>query len=503
MSNKVEVTPDVQEALRRVTCKEDKADCFALFGYEDKNTIKFLLEQDGGLEEAKAIGGFPPNEERYCLLRINHKVEMARTTKFALVNWYPTGLPPMRKSILSTHKGQVKDILRPWHVTLDATDPSDLNHSEIMDKIGFSSGTKVHQTEKAVYSAPKELSSSGGLRATQAAPTIGAPKSITENVGLGWLDQGAWEAAIAAVKSDSDPTNWLLIGYENPKTLKILGTGSGGVDEMASRLDDTQIYYGYFRVVEQVDKSVTAKFGTLKLMTNNVSPLLRGKVATHAGFIQSLLQPSQVSFDLLDKADISEEIVMAKLGAYTGTRTNVTEKKTDMFGTGRAVGQPSSYGKAGSNVGAGASTSAASSTLSFTDESAFREAVAAVRDDSNPASWMCAEWASKNTLALLGSGEGSLDDLLASVNDSNACFALLRVSDVYDGHTTIKFVYLQFKPNSLSPLTRGAIGTMTGAIDKLFQPYHVSLELENKGEVSLELVMKKVQAASGSAIHHN
>jgi len=63
---------------------------------------------------------------------------------------------------------------------------------------------------------------------------------------------------------------------------------------MASHLDDTQIYYGYFRVVEQVDKSVTAKFGTLKLMTNNVSPLLRGKVATHAGFIQSLLQPSQV-----------------------------------------------------------------------------------------------------------------------------------------------------------------------------------------------------------------
>jgi len=148
MSNKVEATPDVQEALKRVTCKEDKADCFAIFGYEDKNTIKFLFEQDGGLEEAKAIGGFPPNEERYCLLRINHRVEMARTTKFALVNWYPTALPPMRKSILSTHKGQVKDILRPWHVTLDGTDPSDLNHSEIMDKIGFSSGTKVQLNQK-------------------------------------------------------------------------------------------------------------------------------------------------------------------------------------------------------------------------------------------------------------------------------------------------------------------------------------------------------------------
>jgi len=504
MSNKVELAADgsVQEALKRVTTKDEKADCFALFGYEDKNTLKFLLEQDGGLQEAKDIGGFPPNEERYCLLRISHKIDISRTTKFALVNWYPTGLPPMRKSILSTHKGQVKDILRPWHVTLDATDPSDLNPAEIMDKIGFSSGTKVHQTEKAVYSAPKELSSSGGLRATQAAPTLGAPKSITENVGLTWVDQAAWEAAIAAVKSDSDPTNWLLIGYENPKTLKVLGTGSGGVDEMASKLDDTQIYYGYFRVVEQVDKSVTAKFGTLKLMTNNVSPLLRGKVATHAGFIQSLLQPSQVSFDLLDKADFSEEVVMAKLGAYTGTRTNVTEKKTDMFGSGRAVGQPSSYGKAGSNVGAGA-VAAAPTTLSFTDESAFRAAIAAVRDDANPATWVVSEWAAKNTIGLLGSGEGGIDQLLEAVNDNNACFALLRVSDVYDGHTTVKFVYLQFKPNSLSPLTRGAIGTMTGAIEKLFHPYHVALEFENKGEVSHDLVMKKVQAASGSAIHHN
>lgn len=502
MSHKVELSADggVQEALKRVTCKEEKGDCFALFGYEDKNTLKFLLEQDGGLQEAIDIGGFPSNEERYCLLRINHKVDISRTTKFALVTWYPTGLPPMRKSILSTHKGQVKDILRPWHVTLDATDMSDLNPAEIMDKVGFSSGTKVHQTEKAVYSAPKELSSSGGLRATQAVPTLGAPKSITENVGLAWLDQAAWESAFAAVKSDTDDTNWLLIGYENPKTLKILGSGSGGVDEMASHLDDTQIFYGYFRVVEQVDKSVTAKFGTLKLMTNNVSPLLRGKVATHSGFIQSLLQPSQVSFDLLDKADFSAEIVMAKLGAYTGTRTNVTEKKTDMLGSGRAVGQPSSYGKAGSNV---ASNAAAASTLSFTDETAFRAAISAVREDSNPSTWMVSEWAAKNTLGLLGCGEGALDQLLEVVNDNNACFALLRVSDVYDGHTTVKFVYLQFKPNSLSPLTRGAIGTMTGAIEKLFHPYHVALELENRGEISQDLVMKKVQAASGSAIHHN
>jgi len=274
---------------------------------------------------------------------------------------------------------------------------------------------------------------------------------------------------------------------------------------MASKLDETQIYYGYFRVVEQVDKSVTAKFGTLKLMTNNVTPLLRGKVATHAGFIQSLLQPSQVSFDLLDKADISEEIVMAKLGAYTGTRTNVTEKKTDMLGSGRVVGQPASYGKAGSNVGGGATsvTSSAPTTLSFTDEAAFRAAIASVRVDANSTTWVVAEWAAKNTIGLLGSGEGGIDQLLEAVNDNNACFALLRGSDVYDGHTTVKFVYLQFKPNSLSPLTRGAIGTMTGAIDKLFHPYHVALQLENRGEVSHDLIMKKVQAASGSAIHHN
>lgn len=316
----------VQEALKRVTCKEDKEECYAIFGYENPTTLKFICEEVGDLDAAKANGSFPPNEERYCLLRANHQVEMARTVKFALVTWYPNGIATKRKSILSTHKGQVKDLLRPWHVTLDAQDMSDLDSSELLDKIGFSSGTKKHETQKAVYTAPKELSSGGGLRSVAKAPVIGGNKSIMENADLKFVDTAAAEDAFANVKSDKSPINWLLITYDNPKTLRIFGSGTGGVAEMCSMLDDAQVFYGYFKVEERVDKSVTTKFGTLKLMTNNVAPLLRAKIATHAGFFQTLLQPSQVSFDLLDKSDISEEIVMAKLGAYTGTRTNVTEK---------------------------------------------------------------------------------------------------------------------------------------------------------------------------------
>lgn len=330
MSDKVLVQPSVEEALLEFKDNDvSKGNSYFIFGYEEgsKNKMIFLRSQEGGLNDAIQAGEFPEREERYCLLRIQHQVEMAKTMKFALVTWYPEGLKPMRKALLSTHKGQVKDILKPWHVTLEATEPRELDEDEILDKIGVSSGTKIHETTKALYTAPKEMSSGGGLRSVQKQKTVGGGSGMQKGgADLSWVDEDEAESAFKAVKSDADTTDWLLLGYESAKKIKVLGTGSGGVSELASKLDDSQIYYGYFRVTEVYDKSVTVKFGQIKLMTNKVAPVMRAKCSTHQGFLQQYLSPSQVSFDLIDQADFSEEIVMAKLGATTGTRTNVTNK---------------------------------------------------------------------------------------------------------------------------------------------------------------------------------
>ncbi len=51
--------------------------------------------------------------------------------------------------IRSSFAGQAEALFQPYHVFLKASSVDQLADSDIQDKIGFSSGTKLHQTDKA------------------------------------------------------------------------------------------------------------------------------------------------------------------------------------------------------------------------------------------------------------------------------------------------------------------------------------------------------------------
>jgi len=71
--------------------------------------VTSLIIIKGTLETAKNEGpqNFPKNKCRYALFKSSHKVELANTVKFAFVDWTPTTISPLRKGLLSIHKGQV------------------------------------------------------------------------------------------------------------------------------------------------------------------------------------------------------------------------------------------------------------------------------------------------------------------------------------------------------------------------------------------------------------
>jgi len=343
MANKVVFPGDgsVQTALKKINNEVEGAH-FLVIGYSDKVTLCVVAEGPGGLDAARAH--LPLDTERYILLRIDHKVEMARTVKFAFITWFPPKLKIMRKALLSTHKGQVKDLLQPHHVTLDCNDETDLDESVIMDKIGFSSGTKLHETKKEAYTAPTNISSDGGLKAMGrdrawskgssgsdqpvacVRTIVKTPTAAKKSIDVQWVDADEANNAIKAVKLDSEPTDWMLCGYQDVKTLKLIGSGSGGVAEMISHLDDEQVFYSFFRVTETYDKTVAVKFVFMKLMCNKVSPVKRAKMSVHAGFLKDYFSPVHVDFDITSRDEISPEIVSQKIGTYTGTYSKVTNK---------------------------------------------------------------------------------------------------------------------------------------------------------------------------------
>lgn len=57
-------------------------------------------------------------------------------------------------------------------------------------------------------------------------------------------------AAYNAVRSNTDPTNWLLISYAGAvgDKLQLAKTGSGGLEELKEELDDSQAQYAYLRL---------------------------------------------------------------------------------------------------------------------------------------------------------------------------------------------------------------------------------------------------------------
>lgn len=69
---------------------------------------------------------------------------------------------------------------------------------------------------------------------------------------MGGANDQEIRAAIADVRTDATPTNWVLITYESPNSnnLVLLGKGSGGADELIDNLKDDIVAYGLVKSVE-------------------------------------------------------------------------------------------------------------------------------------------------------------------------------------------------------------------------------------------------------------
>lgn len=489
----------VQASLKNFREGGDGDNAWIVYGYEGKKKLVLVASGEGGASSAKEH--FNPGQCRYALIRKEWKIELANTVKFAFISWTPSDLKPMRKAMLSVHRGAILEIMGSTHVQLQAEDLSEVNDETINDKFGFSSGTKVHVTVTERKEEVKHkrgsitrgtsgyITSSPDTKTRSTGSPHSSPASSTRSVKkLKMKDGDAILDAINAVKADSSPINWMLAVYENIKTLKLLEQGEGGVDEMLSHLDTSQVFYGYFRVTEQYDKSVTVKFGYLKCMTQSVSPIKRAKVSTHRGFITSLFTPSHVEFDIGDPTEIDEKTIMQKFGKASGTHSNVTDKKESLLARKMRVNK-----KVEHHVAVGSDRK-----MKFSNEEKFMDAISEVRNDSADTDWMLASYVKKNTIGLIGSGNGGLSELQGSFEAKNVNFGLLRVVETVDSSETVKFVFIKWQPTGISPMLKAEISTKKGAIDQLFLPWHVDFFIESAEEISDELVKEKVSAAAGT-----
>jgi len=495
----------VQEALGRLRVRDGSVDpLWLVIGYSNQNTLAVVAEGKGGLSEAAEH--CPPNECRYIMLRKAHQVELATTIKFAFIDYTPDAMSPMRKALLTTHKGQAGDIFAPNHVQLKASVVSELDDDVILDKIGFSSGTKIHMTTK--QSSGLLDSDSRRMTARHAAPhkevkASDAPvnRQVLKSRRLAFSNEEDFTTAMAALRSDADSTNWLLVDYESTNILRFVGSGSGGVSELSSNMpaDAKTCFYAMFRVDHKIDNSITVKFGFVKKLSPGMSPKIKAQISTHRGFVVSKFEPFHLDFDLDASDPFTEEMVTRRVEEVSLTRNNVVDSKNP---NGVPEGYRGNIVRGGEIKRAGKRqdhVNTKSRGLKFTNQAEFKAALADVRSDRSETTWMLCGYPSKSTLTFLASGAGEVDELCAQVAPRQAFFGLVRVTDQIDNSTTVKFVFIKIQPDNMSPTMKGSLTLIKGALDDLFAPFHVDFTVNGPSELTHSILMDKVGRASGTA----
>jgi len=352
--DKVKLPDDgsIQKAL--ATCRSDEKgpNAYVVLGYSNPTTLTVIASGEGGLTEASVH--LPSDDSRYVLLRKDHKVEMAKTVKFAFIDWTPTGLKPLRKALISTHKGQVQQMMKPFHVDYAASDQSDLDERIILGKIGMASGTSSQvtdkkATEKKVTAAPKPVNfnsptSADGpsspkqpvrnftpMRSTQPRQSVTDDKKSDAMRAAGtttiqFVDADAFKNALKTVRNDKEPTDWILANYPKKDTIGLIGSGSGGLNELLTKVEDDSVNFGLIRVTEQIDKSKTTKFVYLKWQPESVKPMKKAEIGTRQGAISALFQPYHVDTVISKKDEISQEQMMDMVSSASGSKSHVISR---------------------------------------------------------------------------------------------------------------------------------------------------------------------------------
>ncbi|XP_063849577.1 drebrin-like protein isoform X2 [Scylla paramamosain] len=127
------------------------------------------------------------------------------------------------------------------------------------------------------------------------------------------------------VVSDKKPEDWALFGYEGQtNTLKVVGTGEDGLEELADDLNSSKIMYA---VVKVIDPNTTRHKIVLINWQGEGAPTVRkGTCARHLQDVRRLLQGIHVTVNARVEEEVEPEVVMAAVLKASASSYNFSER---------------------------------------------------------------------------------------------------------------------------------------------------------------------------------
>jgi hypothetical protein len=275
------------------------------FGYVvgNKNDVSLLGQGVGGVSELEKL--FDDKDVVYSILGVVTPGEGEYSlTKFIFITWVGPQVKPLQKARSSQHRVSLYNFCNKY-VSLTGE---------------VSAQTKDDHTEKKLLE--KLLSTRQDVEEKAAKSPQPQARKAKEQSKFEISNEEEAAKSIKNVRDDSSPNDWLVFGYaEGAKdALSVLGTGTGGLEEMRKFFKDSEIVFGLLSVVieekEAGEDYKTKKFTFISWVGPDSKPLVKAKSSQVRLALMNYLKKSvSISAELqaVGHADISQEIVLQKL----------------------------------------------------------------------------------------------------------------------------------------------------------------------------------------------
>lgn len=302
--------PDMEAALQRVRKGEDDWVVLAYVKGSSDTLVKLAAGSGGASVAAEHL---TPDMYAYALIRLIDMYDGLPTTRFCLVIWVGDNLSGILKARIAATRATAYSFIGHYNVDITASEKAEIADDVVAAKISSASGS----ASKVVSRMQAEKMQEAGSLASSAKPKANefVPK---DRPPFNYVDEAGIRSALADVRSDASSTDWALLGYQGAD-VALVAKGSGGRAELAENLKPTEIMYALLRVYDTIDATTQARFVFVDFLGENVSPLKRGKITTHKGRIEKLIE-AHTTIRAGSPDELSDDAITDRLNELKGGR---------------------------------------------------------------------------------------------------------------------------------------------------------------------------------------
>ncbi|XP_044735243.1 drebrin-like protein B [Chrysoperla carnea] len=135
------------------------------------------------------------------------------------------------------------------------------------------------------------------------------------------------KAAWKDVLNDKTDTNWAIFGYEGQTNdLKVVSTGSGGIEEMIEDLNSGKIMYAFLKVDDP--KTTLPKYVLVNWQGEGANIVRKGTCANHVRDVANFFSGAHVTMNARNEEDLEPQIVIDKVAKSTGSAYSFKAPRT-------------------------------------------------------------------------------------------------------------------------------------------------------------------------------